>query len=114
MSKTMQCELFDRALIAGHKSNLIQKHGAIIIRNNKIVAEGTNYTRPQQIFSIHAEQDALFKLKGKSRKFMEECTMIVVRVGGPENPLKMSKPCPACALAIEKSGIKKVYFSQPL
>jgi tRNA(Arg) A34 adenosine deaminase TadA len=113
MSNYPSDDMFDRAIAVGKKSNLIHKHGTIIIRNNEIVAEGTNHTRSNHKFSFHAETDALHKLKSKSKKYMEECTMVVVRVGqnNGNECLKLSRPCVACTNVIIRSGIRRVLYS---
>lgn len=111
MSNHISCEYFDMAMKAGRKSSLIQKHGTIIIRQNEVVAVGTNNTKPMHKFSFHSEIDALFKLKGKSKRYMEGCTMLVVRTSATSDGTKYSRPCAACTAAIEKSGIKKVFYS---
>jgi deoxycytidylate deaminase len=108
-------DLLERVTCLAKKSGMTHKHGAIIIKNNEIVAEGINHMSPFFVhnYSIHAEIDALFKLKGKHKKFLEECTLLVVRIGPPSSDyaFKLSKPCKTCESAILKSGIKRVYYS---
>ena len=115
MSRKVDEDIFDRAINLAKKSPLVHKHGAIIVRNNQIIAEGINHFAPflMHMFSVHAEVHALSKLKSKSKKFMEECTMIVVRLApeSSDTPCKLSKPCASCAEAIKKSGIRKVFYS---
>lgn len=115
MSKKWDEDIFERAVTLAKKSNLVQKHAAIIVKNNEIIAEGVNHYAPflMHMHSVHAEVDALCKVKNKSKKFLEECTMVVVRIGSPNNgfPFKMSKPCKSCSDAILKSGIRKVFYS---
>lgn len=91
-----------------------QRHGCVIVRDNEIISEGYNHTHTHMYhkFSIHAEVDAISKLK-HNRRLMASCDLYVVRVGRDSmgNPLKYSKPCPDCIKAIQKCGIKRVYYS---
>jgi deoxycytidylate deaminase len=95
------------------KSDLIHhRHGCVIVSNKgKIVAEGYNYRL--NTLSIHAEIDALTKIKGNAKKMISTYTMYIVRIGTDNmgNPLKYSRPCNSCTDAILKSGIKKVFYS---
>jgi deoxycytidylate deaminase len=67
-------------------------------------------------FSIHAEVDALTKVKGR-KNILSEAELYVARIGkfNPAAPstfcLKYSKPCRECSKAILKQGIRKVYYS---
>lgn len=91
-----------------------QRHGCVIVKDNEIVSEGYNHTHTHLYhkFSIHAEVDAISKMK-HNKKYMSQCDLYVVRIGTDNmgNPLKYSKPCKDCIKAIEKSGIRKVYYS---
>ena len=115
MSNNVDADVFERAMQLAKTSTMTQKHAAIIVYQGKIVAEGTNHIEEymSHCYSIHAEVDALFKLKHKGRKFLEDCTMICVRVGSKhlEYPIKLSKPCPSCEKAIKQSGLKKIFYS---
>lgn len=95
------------------KSNMIHRHGCLIVAQNKIVCTGYNrYTHNNHnSFSIHAEIDALQKAKKASVLLKSKpCVMYVVRIGGSEC-LKNSKPCSMCAQWIAESGISKVFYS---
>lgn len=108
-------DIFERVTNIARKSCMTHKHGAIIVRNNEIVAEGINHMAPYLMhkYSVHAEVDALYKLRNKNKKFLEECTMLVVRVGpiSKNFEFKMSMPCKNCSDAILRSGIKRVFYS---
>lgn len=90
------------------------RHGCIIVKDGEVLAEGFNYytNHFEHKFSIHAEVDALMKLK-KLKRVLPECELYVVRIGTDlmGNPLKYSRPCPDCTRAILNAGIKRVYFS---
>lgn len=105
-----------RAMTVAQKSTCIhQRHGCVVVKDGEIVAEGYNHhqTHLYHKFSIHAEVHALSKLRKFNKKFISQCTLYVVRIGTDNmgNPLKFSKPCKDCTRAIEKSGIKRVYYS---
>jgi deoxycytidylate deaminase len=105
----------ESAISEAKKSNMIQKHGCVIVSKNKIIARGYNTcVESSYRISVHAEQDALNKLKGKfSNTTIKNCKLYIVRIGQTSMgyPLKYSKPCPRCANNIIKTGIKTVYYS---
>lgn len=110
-----QAMFLDRALQLARKSTChSQRHGCVIVRGDDIVAEGYNHTDVHLYhkFSIHAEVDALSKVK-RDRKYLSKCDLYVVRIGTDRmgNPLKYSKPCHDCSKAIQKSGIRNIYYS---
>lgn len=90
------------------------RHGCVITKDGEIVAEGYNhhYEHFHHKMTIHAEVDALSKLK-YNRKVFPSCEMYVVRIGTDRmgNPLKYSRPCTDCSKAILKAGIRRVYYS---
>lgn len=102
------------ASIAARSPVKNHRHGCIIVKDGEIVAEGFNYhtNHFEHKFTIHAEVDALLKLK-KNKKILSECELYVVRIGTDlmGRPLKYSRPCPDCTRAILKAGVKRVYFS---
>lgn len=93
------------------------RHGCVIVKDDEILSEGYNHTQLHLYhkFSIHAEVDAISKLK-HNKKLLSACDLYVVRIGTDSmgNPLKYSKPCPACIKAIHKAGIRRVYYSSNL
>lgn len=108
-------DIFDRATQLARKSTMLHRHGAIIVHDGEIVSEGYNRKTHymEHAFSIHAEVDAISKIKNKGKKYLEECTLVVVRVGTDNMmwPLKDSKPCEACQRAIKNHHIRKVFYS---
>lgn len=110
-------DVFERAMTVASKSTMMHKHGAVIVKNGEIISEGynhlTNFMCHQ--WSVHSEVAALLNLKKQHRhkKFLEDATMLVVRIGPPSNrdSCKNSKPCDRCREAIAKAGIKKVFYS---
>jgi deoxycytidylate deaminase len=75
-------ELAERVAEKSHHK--FHKHGCVIYKNGKVLATGFNRMFNKR--SIHAENDALSKIRN-----IKGCKMIVVRKG-----LKMSKPCLHC------------------
>lgn len=92
-------------------SPMIQKHGAIIVYKNKIIASGFNYYYAK--YSVHAEVSAIRSIKGKYKAHLSECELYVVRIGPNKfnNPLKYSRPCCNCQNTIIKNNIKKAFYS---
>jgi tRNA(Arg) A34 adenosine deaminase TadA len=97
-----------------------KKIGAILLRKNKVIVTATNLekkTHPIQAsfarkvgmkekIYLHAEINALIKAKE------DVDTIVVARIGGhSQNELRMSKPCPVCAAALEMSNVKKIIYS---
>lgn len=97
------------------KSSMTHRHGAVIVHKNDIISSGYNYSTSYLChdYSIHAEVSAITKLKGKSKEFLSECELYVVRIADVsyKGILKYSKPCDKCKEAIEKFNIKKIYYS---
>ena len=103
-----------RAAQLARKSTLLQQHGCVIVKDNRIVSEGHNhYTQfpMAHAFSIHSEIDALSKIKRRGRKYLEACTLIVVRIAKNNNEMKMSMPCAHCMRALNQCGIGRVLYS---
>ena len=98
-----------------HKSLMDHKHGAIIVYNDTVIGCGYNHTHEHMChrFSIHAEVEAILKVKSKYKHILQDAEMYVVRIGNTKYqcPLKYSKPCCDCQQVIQKFGIKKVYYS---
>lgn len=116
MSKNFKKQdVFDRAISEAKKSCMTQKHSAVILKDGNIVSIGHNRVVEYMShdMSLHAEIDALNKVKHKGKRFLEECTMVVIRIGQQKDgfPLKMSKPCDRCDKEIKKHGIRKVFYS---
>jgi deoxycytidylate deaminase len=118
-------DAISEAIRLAHRSYMTQRHGAVIIRNGEVIARGTNRHESHlyHLFSLHAEMDCIADLKKKyaaevkSRKWMRDCRMVVVRVSNAEKGqerLRMSKPCRFCKRAIEETGIPIVFYSNEI
>jgi deoxycytidylate deaminase len=96
------------------KSNMLQKHGAVIVYKNKIIATGYNEicNYMNNNYSIHAEVSAISKLF-YNKKILEFCDIYVVRIASAtfDNCLKNSKPCRSCTNFINKYNIRNIYYS---
>jgi len=96
------------------KSPLLRKHGAIVIKDNRVIARGFNrYIEACSIeskrrkLSIHAEKDALSKV---SNGDLVGTILIVIRIS-PKGDLIMSKPCLNCQKYIKRKKISVTYYS---
>lgn len=109
-------DVFQRAQNLAKKSTMINKHGAVITKNGRIIGEGYNHysSYMSHNYSVHAEMAALLNVpkRKKNRKYLEEATMIVVRVAGKDFHCSLSKPCFNCQQEIAKAGIKRTFYSQ--
>ena len=106
------------------RSTMRSKHGAIIVKNGKIIAKGHNYEihNPHRGFSskysVHAEIAAMNRV-GNRRK-LKSADIYVVRLyfdlEDRQISLKNSKPCHDCFKKISKCmtkyGLRTVYFSE--
>lgn len=74
--------------------------GAIIVKDNKIIARAYNNREKSQIATNHAEVIAINKACKKLKSWrLENCDLYVTL-----------KPCPMCAGAIVNARIKNVYY----
>ena len=96
------------------------RHVAVIAKVGRILAVGRNRnkTHPESITlddngdrilkSIHAELDAIFKVKNKEQ--LKGATIYVARLGRGGDP-GMSCPCTMCQSLINKYGLKRAVFT---
>jgi tRNA(Arg) A34 adenosine deaminase TadA len=103
-----------KAINESFKSNCTHKHGAIVVDScsGKVISKGYNRLTNKQkhLLSIHAEIDALRKIKNCYTKY-DNLIMYIIRFSGNKQELKYSKPCINCASTIIRFGIKRIYFS---
>ena len=97
-----------------------QRHVAVIAKAGRILAVGRNRnkTHPESITldengdrilkSIHAELDAIFKVKNKEQ--LKGATIYVARLGRGGDP-GMSCPCTMCQALINRYGLKRAVFT---
>jgi deoxycytidylate deaminase len=77
------------------KSTCSNKHGAVVVQNNKIVSRGHNYyvRNFKQAHTIHAEISAIYKIKCMNVK---KCPMKLFVVRVVADKLALSLPCLKC------------------
>lgn len=116
LSKRQQT-LLDKAVSLALISDYKQfRHGAIIVKNGKIVSVGVNYyiNDPRNMadnllkgVSCHAEVAALNSARKTN---LDGATIYVARVLRDGTPA-MSKPCNECQKALKARGVKKVFYT---
>jgi len=136
----LQRNYFEKCLQLAQKSNLTQKHGCVLVKNNKIISCGYNFkikntvnnpfmtnssssSDNSGVFSVHAEISTIKKVK---KQDLSKCELYVIRIGpgsttnkvGETSEIdttsfryKYSCPCSTCAKMIQMHRIKKVYYS---
>jgi len=81
-----------------------QPYGAVIVKDNKIVAEGVNTLHKVYDISGHAELIAMRKLQGEIRKNnLSEYTMYA-----------SGEPCKMCQSAMYLAGLTDIYYCQTM
>ena len=74
--------------------------GAIIVKNNKVIAKAHNLKEKNQCVIEHAEIIAIKRASKKLKTWhLDDCEMYVTL-----------EPCKMCCGAIEQSRLKKVYY----
>lgn len=74
--------------------------GAIIVKNNKIIASGTNNKEENQSILGHAEVNAILKASTVLNNWnLSDCDLYVTL-----------KPCSMCSEIIKQSRIRNVYY----
>lgn len=74
--------------------------GAVIVKDNKVIAKAYNMVEKTQDATCHAEITAIKKASKKLKSWrLDGCEMYITL-----------EPCPMCAGAICNSRIKKVYY----
>jgi deoxycytidylate deaminase len=110
------------AMIEAQKGSMYYRHGAIIVKDEKIIGKGHNYTTFRRHhnygseYSVHAEIDALNSVA--NRRDLKGATMYVIRLMRTvetNDVFGNSLPCRQCFIKINKFmrkyGLAKVYYS---
>lgn len=96
-------------------SSCKKKHGAVVISGGRVISLGINSMKNNPAFiseehvpdaSIHAEVDALRKIKGN----VKGGTIYVARVNNQGKPM-ISRPCDRCYETIVNAGIAKIVYT---
>ena len=75
--------------------------GAVIVRDNKIIARGENQVQLKKNPTLHAEIVAINRAcKKLGTKFLDECDIYITL-----------EPCAMCATAISFARIRNIYFA---
>ncbi len=75
--------------------------GAVIVKNNKIIARGHNLKENKKNFLFHAEVIALMKAQKKIQDWrLSDCELFVTL-----------EPCAMCASILQQARIKKVFYA---
>ena len=104
-----------RAMMLATKSRVRFRHGAIIVRNGKVIGVGINRTinpptvvsDPKQESTVHAEEAAL---RACRKMDLSNATIYIARIGAFGEPM-LSKPCERCQRALRARGVKKIYYT---
>jgi|MDTC01.2.fsa_nt_gb tRNA(Arg) A34 adenosine deaminase TadA len=96
----------NEALDNAKHSNMNQRHGAVVVKNGKVLSRGHNRIRARWP-SVHAEMDALLSLSPKERR---GSTVYVARIGS-QGEVRNSKPCLMCERCMRKWGVHTVVWS---
>lgn len=93
----------NQAFILAHKAFLHNDVpiGAVIVKDNKIIARGENRVQKSKNPTLHAEIVAINKAcKKLNTKFLDDCDIYITL-----------EPCAMCATAISFTRIKNIYFA---
>ena len=104
-----QQQLLDIAQQEAQKSGQNFRHGAVLVKNGKIVSAGHNRvtSRPgSHVYSTHAEMAAIKHCSERT----SDAHLYVVRVRKC-GALADSKPCPRCQKFMKMHGIQRVFYS---
>jgi deoxycytidylate deaminase len=111
------CDILNILINTALKSTMNHKHGCIIMYRNKIISTGYNYFKGRlsnnysddyipNKYSIHAEKDAILKIKDKS--VLKNCKIYVIRLKNPRSKSIITENgvmCDMCNHLIKKYGL---------
>lgn len=100
-------------------SDVVNKHGAVIVKNSRVLALGVNKWRNpgyyngrtvgqedwQDILTVHAEADALSRVSDP-----DGCEIYIARIS-QLGAKQLSRPCWRCMSKIESAGIKRMIYT---
>lgn len=96
----MQKKFMDKALEAARKSGKDLPVGAVIVKNNEVLAQACNAKEKLNDPTAHAEILAIREAAKKLNNWrLDDCEIYVTL-----------EPCPMCAFALSQCRIKTVYF----
>lgn len=118
MLSEKQKALYRRTIDVALTSPSRKQVGAILLKKNTIISEGTNLEKKshpiqarwaqraglhEKIY-LHAEISALVKCRDDAD------TIIVARINS-EGKLRNAKPCPICEMALKEAGIHNIHYT---
>jgi len=108
----MKEEFIDECKRLSRLSNLMHKHGAVVLMNGEIVGRGYNYyDKSHASMSIHSEASAIIDARKRiSKKDFKKCTLLVVRTNN-QNELRLSRPCIKCRELCEYYNLDRIIYS---
>ena len=100
-------------------SDLVQKHGSILICDGQIISGYNHFTCSKNCITIHAEEDAIKNFIAFCRKKyyddlyirrkLRKALLITIRV--KNDIIKSSAPCRDCIELIKSYGIRQIIYS---
>ena len=108
-------EYFKIAAGIAMQGQMRYRHGAILVKNGEIIAQGYNYDYGQDTYhghySVHAEVNVLLEARNKKITDLSDADLYVVRISPNTGNYLLSKPCDNCARMSIKHGVRRVYYS---
>ncbi len=110
MNYNLEAILINTAL----KSNLASKYACAITYRDKIISLGFNSYKPHNTYnnnyesnkhSVHAEKDAIRKVKNKN--ILKDCKIYIIKLRN--NDIEQGIPCPMCYNLLKKYNINKIF-----
>jgi tRNA(Arg) A34 adenosine deaminase TadA len=105
-------QYIDQCMEEAHRSDLHFQHGAVLIKNNKVIGKGFNkYTghKLHHLRSVHAEMKAI---QNAGNTDIENAVMYVIRLSNlTDDGLGSSCPCTKCTKFMKLHKIQKVIYS---
>ena len=115
----MEDFIINLARKSAEKSDLVQKHGSIIICDGQIVSGYNHFICNKNYIAVHAEEDAINNFIAYCRKKyyddmyirrkLRKALLITIRV--KNDIIKSSAPCRDCIELIKSYGIRQIIYS---
>lgn len=111
-----QKSMLSLAVKVSATSELAQQHGAVVVKNGRVLALGVNKQKNADIntpfavnapeyFTVHAEVDAINRAANT-----QGATIYIARIN-KQGEERYSRPCDNCAEVIRKAGIRTVIYT---
>jgi deoxycytidylate deaminase len=96
------------------KSDMKQKHGAVIVRSGRVLAQGWNLMKndPNNVSDEHAKRFCSTHAEGMAIARCKKAAGATIYIArNKSGNARHSKPCDGCALAINLAGISRVVYT---